>query len=62
MAKYKFGDVEFGSIEDKHAWIIDGVIMTLDYIGKESTLSPTEKDLRNLAIRRLKNLKKSILK
>jgi len=60
--KYKAGGVEFGSLEDKQVWILNGVIDSLDYIGKETTLSKTEQDLRKLSIKQLKQVIKSIIK
>jgi len=48
MSKHKIGSVSFGSLEDKQIWILNGIIQSLDYIGKESTLSNTENELRNV--------------
>jgi hypothetical protein len=54
--KYKLDKVTFGSKEAKEEYILNGVILSLQYIGKESKLSPTEKALRILAIKDLKKV------
>ena len=55
MAKKKFaldrGKVLFGDEQSKYAYILSGVLHSLDYIGKESKLSKTEESLRKLAIK-----------
>jgi hypothetical protein len=62
MSKHKIGDISFGSLEDKQIWILNGIIQSLDYIGKESTLSNTENELRKLSINQLKGVIKTIEK
>jgi hypothetical protein len=45
---YKLGNMSFGTKEAKEAkeaWILKGILDNLGYIGKESTLSITEKEL-----------------
>ncbi len=56
---YKLGKVTFGSLNDKENWILQGVIHSLEYIGKESRITTTENALRKLAIKDLKKLIKS---
>lgn len=60
MSKYRLGCVSFGSKEDKINYILKGVIFDLEYIGKEGKLSPTEKDLRKLAIKDIKKAQRMI--
>ena len=55
--KYRIGSVSFGTLEAKEIWILNGIIHSLEYIGKESKLSNTENSLRKLAIKDLKKLK-----
>ena len=63
MAKYKLDGVLFETKEAKKQWILKGILLSVEYIGKESNLSITEKGLRKLAINDLKKLIKcSILK
>lgn len=62
MSKHKIGSISFGSLEDKQIWILNGIIQSLDYIGKESTLSNTENELRKLSINQLKGVIKTIEK
>ena len=62
MPKYRLGNVTFGTKEAKQIWILNGAIHSLDYIGKESELSPTENDLRKLAIKDIKKVIKDLEK
>ena len=55
---YKLGKTTFGSKEAKKKWILRGVLMAIEYIGKESKLSYTERGLRRLAIKDIKKLLK----
>lgn len=54
--KYRIGKVFFETKEAKEKWILEGILQSVDYIGKESKLSPTEKALRKLAIKDLNKL------
>jgi hypothetical protein len=58
--RYKIGNVSFGCLEDKQIWILKGVIDSLNYIGKETTLSVTEDELRKLSIKQINDVIKSI--
>jgi hypothetical protein len=60
MGKYKIGSVSFGSLKDKQTWILKGVIDSLNYIGKETTLSITENELRKLSIKQINKVIKLI--
>ena len=62
MSGYKIENITFGSLEDKQVWILNGVIHSLEYIGKETTLSVTENELRRLSIKEIKKVIKSIEK
>lgn len=62
MAKYKLGKVEFGTKEAKLIWILKSSISAVDYIGKESNLSPTEKDLKKLSINDIKKVIRALEK
>jgi len=56
------GKLEFGSLESKEAWILEGILGNLDYIGKESNiknLSYTERELIKLSKQQLRKLIKS---
>lgn len=57
--RYRIGDIRFGSREAKENWILEGVILKLNYIGKETKLSYTENELRKLCIQHLKKVIKS---
>jgi hypothetical protein len=60
--KYTIGSASFGCLEDKQIWILEGVLMKLDYIGRESELTKCEKDLKQLSIKQIKKVIKSITK
>jgi hypothetical protein len=51
--------VQFGSLIAKENYDIDGIILLVEYLGKESKLTSAEKDLKKLALKKLKKLKKN---
>jgi hypothetical protein len=57
MPRINKGKVQFGSMPDKYAYILKTASSAIDYIGKETKLSPTEKALRKLA---MKDIEKAI--
>lgn len=61
MAKYVIdkGKVSFGSFEGKEIYILHGVLLDLEYIGRESKLSFMENELRKLSIKNIKKLIKA---
>ncbi len=60
MAKKKFtlnnGKISFGSDESRHAYILNGILKNLLYIGKESKLSKTEEALKKLSVKQIKRV------
>ena len=62
MGNYKLGKVQFGTKEDKLIWQLKSSIGAVEYIGKESNLSPTEKDLKKLAIKDILKVIKALEK
>ena len=56
------GKVSFGSLEAKQSYLLRSAIFALDYIGKESKLSSTEKSLKKIAIRQIKQVEKQLRK
>jgi len=51
---YRLGNVSFATKEAKEKWILEGILLNLEYIGKETKLSFSENESRKLAIRRIK--------
>jgi hypothetical protein len=62
MGKYRVGKTFFEELEDQQIWILNGILMNLEYIGKEGNLSSGEDALRKLSIRNIKKVIKSIEK
>lgn len=66
MAKKRYtldgGKVSFSDEGSKYAYILDGVLHTLGYLGNESKLSKTEQSLKKLAIKDCNKIKKFLLK
>ena len=59
MSKYRIGNTFFETKEAKERWILEGILHSVKYIGTESKLSFTEKQLQKLAIKHLNNLIKT---
>ena len=56
------GKVSFSDEKSKYIYILDGVLHTLGYLGKESKLTKTEQSLKKLAIKDCNKVKKFLLK
>lgn len=59
---YRKGNICFKTKEAKEIWILENTILSLNYIGKESKLSKTEKELKKLVIKDIKAIIKTKIK